>query len=166
MLISGDLHEVIKYPRGKIAQPWRISNVRVVDDASALVVTSGKVSAYKPTMQQPNEHALSPAELRKEGGDSSSLGAAASSSKSRSCLPRKEKIEALRGLGIRASSSGEMNLSASKSKPGSIIKLPSSKDKSNSVMSSSKSKRKAKGEVHLIILPPFPSFFILCPPLF
>jgi len=67
------------YPRGEIAQPRRIFKVRVIDDASALVVTSGKVSVHKPTMQQPNEHALSLAELRKEGSDSSSLGADASS---------------------------------------------------------------------------------------
>ena len=114
-------------------------------------------------MQQLNEHALSPTELRREEGDSSSLGVDASSQKSRSCLPGKEKIEALRGLGIRSFASKEKNLSALKSKPDSIIKLPSSKDKSNSARSSLKSKRKAKGEVHLVILPPFPSFCLfLC----
>ena len=147
-----------KYPRGEAVQPRRASKVRVSDDASALVVTSEKVSAHKPTMQQPNEHALSSAELRREGGDSSSLGVDASSQKSKSCLPGKEKIEALRCLGIRSSASREKNLSASKSKPDSIIKLPSSKGKSNSAMSSLKSKRKAKGEVHLVILPSLHSF--------
>jgi len=92
------------------------------------------------------------------------LGVDASSQKSRSCLLGKGKIEALRGSGIRSFASGEKNLSASKSKPDSIIKLPSSKDKSNSATSSLKSKRKARGEVHLIILLPFPLFFVLCFP--
>jgi len=46
-------------------QPRRASKVRVADDASALVVICGKASAHKPIMQQRNEHALSPAELRK-----------------------------------------------------------------------------------------------------
>ena len=149
-----------KYPRGEAAQPRRASKVKVADVASALVVTFGKASAHKPIMQQPNEHALSPAELGREGGDSSSLGVDASSQKSRSCLPGKEKIEALRGLGIRPSASREKNLSVSKSKPDSIIKLPSSKDKSNSARSSLKSKRKAKGEVHLVILAPFSLYFV------
>ena len=112
-------------------------------------------------MQPHNEHALSPAELRKEGGDSSSLGAETSPQKSRSCSPGKEKIEALRGLGVRSSISGAKNLSGSKSRPDVATKLPKSKNKSNSATSSLKSENKAKGEVHLVILPPFrfPPFF-------
>ena len=65
-------------------QPRRPSKVRVADDASALVVTSDKASAHKPIMQQHNEHALSPAELRKEGGGSSSL--------EQTNLPKKVKV--------------------------------------------------------------------------
>jgi len=106
-------------------------------------------------MQQRNEYALPPAELRKEGGDSSSLGADASPQKSRSSSFGKKKIEALRCLGVRSSISGVKNSSGLKSKPDSATKLRSSKDKSNSVMSSLKSKRKAKGEMYLVILPYF-----------
>jgi len=152
-----------KYPRGETVQPRRASKVKVVDDASALVVTSGKASGHKPIMQQRNEHALSPAELRKEGGDSSSLGANTSPQKSRSCFPGKEKIEALRGLGLRSSIIGAKNLSGSKSKPDVATKLPNSKNKSNSVTSSLKFENKAKREVHLVILPPFPSPFFFVP---
>ena len=39
-----------KCPRGEIMQPRRPSKIRVADDASALVVASGKVSAHKATM--------------------------------------------------------------------------------------------------------------------
>ena len=107
-------------------------------------------------MQQRNEHALSPAELRK-GGDSSSLGANTSPQKSRSCSLGKEKIEALRGLGVRSSISGAKNLLGLKSKPDIATKLPNSKNKSNSATSSLKLANKAKGEVHRVILTPFPS---------
>jgi len=83
---SGDLFsQGPKYPRGEAVQPRRASKVRVADDAFALVVTFGRASAHKPTMQQRDEHALSPAELRKEGGGSSSLGADTSPQKCRSC---------------------------------------------------------------------------------
>ena len=58
------------------------------------------MSAHKATIQQSNEHALSPVELRKEGGDSYSLGSDTSRLRSRTCSPRKEKIEALRDLRI------------------------------------------------------------------
>jgi len=102
-----------------------------------------------------------PAELGKEGGDTSSLGADTSPQKSRNCSPGKEKIEALRGLGIRSSISGAKNLSGSKSKPDIATKQPSSKNKSNSVASSLKSENKGKGEVHLVLLPPFSSFFFV-----
>ena len=74
---------------------------------------------------------------------------------------RKEQIEALRGLGIRSSISGVKNLSGSKSKPNSVIKLPSSKDKSKSATSSLKSNSKPKGEAHCVILAPFSLYFIL-----
>ena len=133
--------------------------MRVVDTASVLVVTSSKANAHKPIMQKPNEHALSPTELGKEGGDSSSLGANTSPQRSRSCSPGKEKIEALRGLGVRSSISGAKNLSGSKIRPDVATKLPKSKNKSNSATSSLKSENKAKGKVHLVILPPFRSFF-------
>ena len=73
----------------------------------------------------------------------------------------KEKIEALRGLGIRSSVSGAKNLSGSKTKPNSAIELPSCKDKSNSVISSLKSKSKAKGDLYLVILSTFLFFFLL-----
>jgi len=65
----------------------------------------------------------------------------------------KEKIEALRGLGIRSSVSGAKNLSGSKSKPDTVTKLPTSNGKSTSTMSSLKLKIKTKGEVYLVILP-------------
>jgi len=54
-------------------------------------------------MQQSNEHALSPVELRKEGGDSSSLRLDMSLQKSRTCSLGKKKIDALKGLDIRPS---------------------------------------------------------------
>lgn len=167
MLTSGDLHggdlfsQGPKYPRGEAAQPRRASKVRVVDAASVLVVTFGKANAHKPIMQQPNEHALSPAELGKEGGDSSSLGTNTSPQRSRSCSPGKEKIEALRGLGVGSSISGAKNLSGSKIRPDVATKLPKFRNKSNSATSSLKSENKAKGEVHLVILTPFPSLFFL-----
>ena len=75
-----------KYPRSEIVEPRRASKVGVADDASALVVTFGKASAHKPTIQQCNEHAVSPVELRKEGGDSSSVGADASLQKKQEFL--------------------------------------------------------------------------------
>jgi len=135
--------------------------VRVANDASTLVVTSRKPSAHKPIMQQCNEHALSPAKLRKEGGDSCLLGADTSPQKSRSRSPGKEKIEALRGLSVRSSISGAKNLSGSNSKPDVATELPNSKNKSNSTTSSLKSENKVKEEVHPVILPPFPSLFLV-----
>jgi len=150
-----------KYPRGEAVQPWRASKVRVVDDASARVVTSGKVSTHKPTMQQCKEHALSLAELTKEGGDSFWLGADASPQKSRSCSHGKEKIEALRGLGVRSSISGAKNLSGSKSKPDIATKLPSSKNKSNNTMSLLKSETKQRERYILLSCPRSLLFFSL-----
>jgi len=49
-------------------QQRRVAKVRTVDDAFALVDTSENVSAYKPTIQSSNNHALPSIDLRKEGG--------------------------------------------------------------------------------------------------
>jgi len=51
------------------------------------------------------------------------LGADASAQKRRSCLPGKEKIEALRGLDVRSSVSGVKNLSGLKNKLDSATKV-------------------------------------------
>jgi len=159
MLLGGDpFSQGPKYPRGEIVQQQIASKVIVVDDAFALVATSGKASAHKPTNQQCNEHTLSPTQLRKEGRDSSSLVVDVPPQKSRCFLPGQEKIEALRDLGIRSSIRGAKNLLSSNSKLDSATKLPNSKDKSNSVRSSLKLYNKAKGKVYVVILPPFPFF--------
>ena len=94
------------------------------------------------------------------------MGADASPQKSRSCSHGKEKIEALRGLGVRSSISGAKNLSGLKNKPDVATKLPNYKNKSNSATSSLKSENKAKGEAHLVILPPFPSASFFLGPFF
>ena len=105
-------------------QPQRVFRVRVVDDASALVITYGEVIVHTPTMKQSNEYALSLGECRKEGGDSYSLVVDTSPQKSKSFYLGKEKIKALRGLDMRSSVSKAKNLSGSKTKPNSITKQP------------------------------------------
>ena len=55
-------------------QPQRVGRIRVVDDASTLVVASGKARAHKAPIESSSKHALSLVVLRKNRGDSSSLG--------------------------------------------------------------------------------------------
>jgi len=52
-------------------KPRRAARLRVDDDASALVVTSRKGSAYTPAMLPNNKHAPSAVDLRKEKGNNS-----------------------------------------------------------------------------------------------
>ena len=110
-------------------QVQRPARARAVDDTSAVVVTSGRISAPKLAVST-DKHAPSLADIEKEGGGSSSLGLKISPQKSRTCLSRTEKIEALKGLGI-GSSVGD--LSSSKSKPKSATSLSSTKRKSSNV---------------------------------
>lgn len=88
-----------------------------------------------------------------------------SSEKKEVIVPHWEKIEALRGFGVKSFVSGAKNLSGLRNKPDSAKKLPSSKDKFNRATSSLKSKSEAKGDVHRVILLPF-LFFVLFPPFF
>jgi len=147
----GDLFsQECKQSRDEVVQQRRPARARVADDASAIVVTSRRVSVPKPIVLQIDKHALSPVDLENEGGGSSSLGLETSPQKSRTCSPGKEKIEALKGLGIGTSVDRAGNLSGSKSKPNSATSLSSSKQKS----SNARSKNQVGGEVSLAILPP------------
>ena len=137
-------------------QLQRPARARAVDDASAVVVSSGRISVPKLAVLSTDKHAPPLADIEKEGGGSSSLGLKISPQKSRTCLPRKEKIEALKGLGIGSFVGGARNLSSSKSKPKSATSLSSTKWKSSNVTCS---KNQARLEVYLVILPPFDPFF-------
>ena len=105
-----------KQSRDEVVQPRRPARVKAVDDASAVVATSRRVSVPKPAVLHIDKHASSPVDLEKEGGGSSSLGLETSPQKSRICSPRKEKIEVLKGLGIGSSVGRARNLSGTKSK--------------------------------------------------
>jgi len=72
------------------------------------------------------------------------LGLETSPKKSRTCSPGKEKIEALKGLGIGSSVGRAGNFSGSKSKPNSAMILFSNKWKSSN---STRSKNQVGGEV-------------------
>ena len=68
-------------------QPRRPARARAADDASAVVVTSRRISVPKPAVLQIEKHASSPVDLGNEGGGSSSLGLKTSPQKSRTCSP-------------------------------------------------------------------------------
>jgi len=94
----------------------RAARARVVDDASAVVVTSGRTSALKPEVLLTDKHALFLADLGKEGGHIFSLGLDTSPQRSRTSLLGQEKIKALKGLGIGPFVGRARNLLGSKSK--------------------------------------------------
>jgi len=133
MLTGGSLHEVTfslrgcKQSRGETMQPQRPARARAADDVSAVVVTFGRISTPKPVVLPTDKHAQSPVDLEKEGGGSCSLELETSPQRTRTCSPGKEKIEALKGLGIGSSISGAQNLSGSKSKPNNATSLSSAK---------------------------------------
>ena len=109
----------------------------------------------KPAVLQIDKHASSSVDIENEGAGSSSLGLE-TSQKSKICSLGKEKIEALKGLGIGSSVGRAGNLSGSKSKPNSAMSLSSTKRKSSNA---TYLKNQVEGEVYLVILPPFNSFF-------
>ena len=137
-------------------QPRRPARARAANDVSTVVVTSRRVSVPKPAVLHIDKHALSPGDLENEGGGSSSLGLETSPQKSRTCLPGKEKIEALKGLGIGSSVGRARNLLGSKSKSNNATSLSSTKWKSSNA---THSKNQVGGEMYLVILAPFNSFF-------
>jgi len=144
-----------KQSKDEVVQPQRPTRARAADDPSAVVVTSRRVSVPKPAVLHIGKHALSPVDLENEGGGSSSLGLETSPQKSRTCLPGKEKIEALKGLGIGSSVGRVGNLPGSKSKPNSATILSNTKRK----FCNAHSKNQVGGEVCLAILPPLTLFF-------
>jgi len=90
-------------------------------------------SAPKRTVLLTHRHALSPIDFGKGGDDSSSLGLKTSPKRNRTCSPRKEKIEALKGWDTIPSVSRARNFSGSKSKLNSATSLSRTKRKSSNV---------------------------------
>ena len=87
----------------------RSAGARAADDAFIVVITSGRISEPKLAVLPTDKQGPSLIDLGKEGDNSSSLRLEISPH-SRTFSPRKEKIEALKGLGIRSSIGRARNL--------------------------------------------------------